>query len=131
MSRTAARDGAHVGRLVLRSAAAHHRQALSLIGSLQMGTKAQAIACVKTSAHPSHASEAFDGSSMVILMVRLCNERRLHHMMVEVERRQRPQKHIAKDFGISYANIRVIIFRYRHRQEACNILEVDKQRKSA
>lgn len=55
-------------------------------------------------------------------------ERRTKDIMVEVDRRQRPQKQIAKSFGITHINLRVIIYRYRHR---CNFLEVDKQKKSA
>lgn len=60
-------------------------------------------------------------------MIPLFYERRTRDIMVEVDRR-RPQKHIAKEFGISHANIRVIIYRYRHR---CNFLEMDKQKKLA
>lgn len=58
-------------------------------------------------------------------MIRLYNERRNQEIMVEVERRQTPQKEIAIRFKITWNNLRQIVHRLR-RVTKCNRIVSDK-----
>lgn len=52
--------------------------------------------------------------SVINSMTRPYNDRRNKQIMVEVERRERPQKEIASMFNITWENLRQIIYRLRH-----------------